>query len=75
MQPQSLCTMPDSSFSDQKNNWYVNDLWKLASQMPVIQVPVNPLWEIYKDNWYWFDSPEERIDYVPCTHSNTKKLI
>ena len=68
MQPQSLCTMPDSSFSDQKNNWYVNDLWKLASQMPVIQVSVNPLWEMYKDNWYWFNSPEERIDYDKFLH-------
>ena len=68
MQPQSLCTMPDSSFSDQKNNWYVDDLWKLASNMPVVRVAVDPLWEVYKDNWYWFDSDEERIDYDKFLH-------
>ena len=68
MQPQSLCTMPGDSFSTQKNNWYVNDLWKLASKMPVVRVAVDPLWEMYKDNWYWFDSSEERIDYDKFLH-------
>ena len=68
MQPQSLCTMPDDSFSNQKNNRYVNDLWKLASDMPIVKVSVNSLWERYKDNWYWFDSYEERINYDKFLH-------
>lgn len=68
MQPQSLCTMPDDSFSNQKNNWYVDDLWELASNMPVVRVSVNYLWEMYKDNWYWFDSNEERINYDKFLH-------
>ena len=68
MQPQSLCTMPDDSFSNQKNNWYVDDLWKLASDMPIVKVSVNSLWERYKDNWYWFDSYEEKINYDKFLH-------
>jgi hypothetical protein len=60
--------MPDDSFSNQKNNWYVDDLWELASDMPVVRVSVNYLWEMYKDNWYWFDSNEERINYDKFLH-------
>lgn len=68
MQPQELCTMSDDTFADQKNNWYVDDLWSIASNMPVVELSVNKLWEQYKDRWYWFDSFEERIDYQKFLH-------
>lgn len=68
MQPQSLCTMPNETVPNQLDNWHVDNLWQVAQNHAVTEISVDYLWNIYKDQWYWFDSEDERIDYDKFLH-------
>lgn len=68
MQPQSLCTMLNQTVSNQLDNWHVDRLWQIAENHTKAQVSVDYLWHKYKDQWYWFDSKDERINYDKFLH-------